>query len=103
MWASHFVTALLIYLFSVMGMACFVGAFGDRLNSHLDLVVMFAVPAILPVALFRRWRRQEAQFRTEQLRLARSVTGYCPVCGYDLRGGHENCPECGASAPKPAP
>jgi hypothetical protein len=23
----------------------------------------------------------------------------CPGCGYDLRGGHEKCPECGRAVP----
>jgi hypothetical protein len=39
-----------------------------------------------PVVRIRRWRRTRR-------RLAR---GQCTNCGYDLRGSHDRCPECGA-------
>ena len=35
-----------------------------------------------------------------RVRRRRLAAGLCPACGYDLRGGHERCPECGQAAPQ---
>jgi hypothetical protein len=43
--------------------------------------------------LWRRLRRRRASLRT---------SGRCLVCGYDLRGGHVKCPECGEATAQPA-
>jgi hypothetical protein len=32
----------------------------------------------------------------EARQLSRAKQGLCPMCGYDLRGSNERCPECGA-------
>ena len=41
--------------------------------------LLFTGPSIF------RWRRRRRRLRS----------GLCPACGYDLRGGHTRCPECG--------
>ena len=33
--------------------------------------------------------------RKSKMRTDRARRGLCPNCGYDLRGGHQRCPECG--------
>jgi hypothetical protein len=35
----------------------------------------------------------KSMVRTDRVRRVRR--GLCPNCGYDLRGDHERCPECG--------
>jgi hypothetical protein len=39
------------------------------------------------------------RFREERLRDWRLRRGLCQNCGYDLRAGHERCPECGSTPP----
>lgn len=68
----------------------------SRTANNWAVVIPYWFPAglaaILPacglILLVRR--RQQA---------ARSRRGFCPGCGYDLRGTPERCPECGAPAP----
>jgi hypothetical protein len=53
---------------------------------------LFVVIAAIPWLMFasRYWRDRAAR---------RIAAGLCPACAYDLRGGHDRCPECGADAP----
>jgi len=40
--------------------------------------------------------RDARRFTAHMRRKSRLARGLCPHCGYDLRGGHKQCPECGA-------
>ena len=48
------------------------------------------VTAVPPVVWLRAFARRPRRIKREHLRLCRS-------CGYDLRSGHDRCPECGAA------
>jgi hypothetical protein len=61
----------------------------------IDDWLLIAVTLILPAFWLWTWRRQ----RQAEWRL---VHGYCPACGYDLRGSKERCPECGIPIPAKA-
>ena len=53
--------------------------------AHWAFLALFMV---FPLIQLRRWRRQAVRRRRVRENL-------CPSCGYDLRTGHERCPECG--------
>lgn len=50
---------------------------------------LIAVFSVLPVTRLAAWLR-----RKRRLRYAPAL---CRNCGYDLRAGHQRCPECGAA------
>jgi hypothetical protein len=54
---------------------------------------VIAAALILPTTAVRRWWRARRK-------LAAYERGVCPRCGYDLRAGHEHCPECGNPSPE---
>jgi hypothetical protein len=47
-----------------------------------------AVALVIPITAVCRWWRSRRE-------MAAHEQGVCPKCGYDLRAGHEHCPECG--------
>src|SRR5205807_24261 len=53
------------------------------------LAYPIALFALLPTLRLASWLRKK---RRERYR-----PGLCRHCGYDLRGGHDRCPECGAA------
>lgn len=59
---------------------------GFDVGAPVPLVLLLT--GTLPVAWGRRWwlYRQQAKRRT---------AGQCLLCGYDLRGSPDRCPECG--------
>jgi hypothetical protein len=52
---------------------------------------LLAPAAFSPAAVWL-FRRVGARARRNR----RAAAGLCPACGYDLRAGHDRCPECGA-------
>jgi hypothetical protein len=56
--------------------------------------VCFAIPDYLIVALLLIYPAM--WFRRKRTIARRFKEGLCVKCGYDLRGGHTACPECGA-------
>jgi len=61
-----------------------------EIDIHYWLIVLLA--ALLPLARTRSLARAYVRHR-------RRRQGLCTACGYDLRGGGERCPECGALRP----
>jgi len=59
-----------------------------RLPREIFFPVM-CVLIVLPAGIIR-WMSRRDSIREERFR-----RGLCLTCGYDLRGGHERCPECG--------
>jgi hypothetical protein len=53
---------------------------------------LWPVCAIVPLAL----ALSLLELRKWHIRQKRSKTGYCTICGYDLRATKDRCPECGA-------
>jgi hypothetical protein len=49
----------------------------------------FLIAILLAFPLYRHWRKHAVS--------RRGKSGLCENCGYDLRGGHAVCPECGTA------
>jgi hypothetical protein len=71
-----------------------VAPFGNR-PGYVGWVLMFPIwlPLVLCAWPIAEW--QWGVFRDAR-RYDRVRRGLCPICGYDLRGTSERCPECGA-------
>jgi hypothetical protein len=63
--------------------------YGIRLPYPVAQFLSALIVGVAAVVLLRRLRRW-------MLRRSRRMSGCCEECGYDLRAGHEKCPECGA-------
>jgi hypothetical protein len=73
-----------------MGLVTFIGM-DDRLRAAIGPVVLIVVMLVaIPAVMLWRLARQHQEGRR---------VGLCRSCGYDLRGGHDRCPECGANVP----
>ena len=83
---------------------------GRRWNGNTPIIVSwcgvllpgwYCVLIVLSPPLDRLLRRGwEAQQRRRRLARDPWAEGRCPACAYDLRGGHERCPECGLPVPE---
>jgi hypothetical protein len=60
------------------------------LSVHVSIWLIAFLSALPPVVLRISGRRGRLQRR-------RAARGLCVVCGYDLRGSAERCPECGTA------
>lgn len=90
---------LLSYYFVVMAS---VAGFLPTRNAldHLDAqIAMLFLYIIVATATIYMTARQMLRRRQEYLRDIASSNGFCPACGYDLRGTSpgRTCPECGAA------
>lgn len=68
-------------------------------GGHIDTVDLTLWPFILLSAIvpFRSFLRLRRMLKRKQ----RIEAGHCGVCGYDVRGVKDRCPECGQSIPGP--
>jgi hypothetical protein len=72
----------------------------DILEEILGWVLGLAFVGAMTYFVVRNWKAGSRD-AVEVEREERSEAGQCVNCGYDLRGGHEACPECGAPVAKP--
>jgi hypothetical protein len=79
-----------------------------RAIDHRDCVAIIALPIVLYgleearslsvfvlAVIMADYAASHYREHTRRVRADRFRRGLCLDCGYDLRGGHERCPECG--------
>jgi hypothetical protein len=64
-----------------------------------ELEFRYWLAALVAAAPLAAWA---PTFLRARRRRRRRIRGRCVDCGYDLRGGNERCPECGAAVVAPA-
>jgi hypothetical protein len=56
--------------------------------ASLPVLLIAVIVAVIAIAVFLGWRRQQKALRRE-------MAGLCIRCGYDLRASKDQCPDCG--------
>lgn len=74
------------------------------MNDLTDLFYAGMILLMLSPLLWLTWGfwKAAARHRADEDRSEWAIDDRCAECGYDLRAGHEVCPECGAPVPTEA-
>jgi hypothetical protein len=98
----HFIAAVVFFSCSTAFLLCCTGAswLWGRGELPLMITLVTALWVLVLVAGMKLGFREGVREAEVEERLKH---GLCTDCGYDLRGGGERCPECGALAVKRRP
>ena len=74
------------------------------MDSYLTIIAIVLTPAVIGLMvaiLFKIWRRYEKSKADREPAMPLGDPEFCEECGYELRSGHDVCPECGTRVPTP--